>query len=191
MSEQSSRKQKERSCTGLQHGPCKWGVRSFFRTRGSCTDRAREETVQHGSFHGPCSWFGSARVSSTWRIRKACALIFRVARGVLFNTDRVRYLACTGLGRLQHGACWAYFQHGACELARVILGSARVQLLLHGSCNFLFFWGRKPNLFSVFRVYYDLIFLIELIKDPMNEFGWVEDLIVNPDNPNWELDCEL
>ena len=25
----------------------------------------------------------------------------------------------------------------------------------------------------------------------MNEIGWVEDLIVNPDNPNWELDWEL
>ena len=93
-----------------------------FRTRVSCTDRVRG--------------FGSARVSSTGRVREVCALISSVARGVLLNTDRVRYLACTGLGRLQHGACRAYFQYGACELAQVILGSARVQLLLHGSCNF-------------------------------------------------------
>ena len=111
-----------------------------FRTRVSCTGRAREKWFRTWvSYTDRVRGFGSARVSSTGRVREACALIFRVARGVLLNTDRVVRLACTGLGRLQHGACRAYFQHEACDLARVTLGSARVQLLLHGLCNFLFF----------------------------------------------------
>ena len=72
--------------TGQLHGPCK---RESGSAPVSCTDRVRG--------------FGSARVFSTGRVRKACALIFRVARGVLINTDRVRYLACTGLGWLCTG----------------------------------------------------------------------------------------
>ena len=50
-------------------------------------------------------------------VRRA-TFIFRT-RGVLLNTDRVHYLACTGLERLLHGACPRGVQnlpsaHGAC-----------------------------------------------------------------------------
>ena len=111
-------------------------VRELSTTRIPSTGHVREACNFHlphtGQQHGPCPLVSVARVSSTGRVREACALISRVARGVLLNTDRVVRLACTGLGRLQR----AYFQHGACELARVILDFARVQLLLHGSCNF-------------------------------------------------------
>ena len=72
-------------------------VRYFFRTRVSCTDRARESWFCTGQLHGPCSLFSAARVSSTGRVREACALISSLARGVLINTDRVDCLACTGL----------------------------------------------------------------------------------------------
>ena len=72
-----------------------------------------------------------ARVSHTGRAGEACALIFRVARGVLINTDRVDCLACTGLV-------------GSARGVFVIFGSARgVQIgtgqsyFLHGSSNFL------------------------------------------------------
>ena len=69
-----------------------------------------------GQLHGPCSWFRL----STGRVREACALISSVARGVLINTDRVRYLACTGLGWLCTGrVCDFWFYTGR------VLGSAR------------------------------------------------------------------
>ena len=108
-------------------------VRYFFRTWGSYTDRAIEKVVQHGSWHGPCLLFSVARVFSTGRVREACVLIFRVARGVLSSTRGVFFG--------QHGSRLA--SHGACKLARVTLSSARVTLIctgqawfLHGSCNF-------------------------------------------------------
>ena len=151
MSKQSSRKQKERSCTGLQHGPCKWGVRSFFRTRGSCTDRAREEAVQHGSQHGPCPLVSVARVFSTGRVREACALISSVARGVLINTDRVRYLACTGLGWLCTGrvlgsARGVRLDTGRVHSARVSRFSTGQVWFCTGRAIFSLLWGRNPNL---------------------------------------------
>ena len=43
MSEQSSMKQKERSCTGLQHGPCKWGVRIQPSAHGSAARTVQEK----------------------------------------------------------------------------------------------------------------------------------------------------
>ena len=106
-------------------------MRSFFRTRVSCTDRAREEVAQHGSKHGPCSLFSVARVFNTGRVGEACALIFRVARGVLINTDRVDCLACTGLVGSARGV-FAIF--GSARGVQIGTGQA---IFLHGSSNFL------------------------------------------------------
>ena len=129
--------------------------------------RAREKWFRTGQLHGPCSSFWL----STGRVREACALISSVARGVLINTDRVRYLSCTGLGRLQHGACRAYFQHGACELARVTLGSARVKLGFARVVQYFLFFEVGTLIFLSIQGYFVLRILIGLIKDPMNEFG--------------------
>ena len=97
-SEQSSKKQKEKSCTGHWHGPCK---RVSFRTRGSCTGRGRRFSAARvwctDRAEGACSLFSVARVRHTGRAGEACALISGIARGVLINTDRVDCLACTGL----------------------------------------------------------------------------------------------
>ena len=124
-------------------------VRYFFRTRVSCTGRAREKQsarvfntgrvcevcnfhLPHtGQQHGPCPLVSIARVSSTGRVREACALISSVARGVLINTDRVRYLACTGLGwlcigRVLGSARGVQIGTGHAGPARVKLGFARV-----------------------------------------------------------------
>ena len=110
--------------TGQLHGPCK---RESGSARVSCMDRVRG--------------FGSARVSSTGRVHEACALIFRVAWGVLLNTDCVVRLASTSHRWFSTGRVCDFWsaqsvfsvQHGACRLARVTLGSARVTLVLHGS----------------------------------------------------------
>ena len=117
VSVQSSKKQKERSCTGHQHGPCKRRANPFFHTRVSCTDRAREEAVQHGSWHEPCSLFGVARVINTGRVPEACALIFGVARGVP-SSIRTVLNGCTGLGVGCTGRVRAASSvlHGACNL---------------------------------------------------------------------------
>ena len=126
-------------------------MRSFFRTRVSCTDRAREETVQHGSWHGPCPLFGVARVFNTGRVREACALIFGVARGVLLNTDRAERVLHGSLLAL-HRACQAVLRLSTGRVSPVHTGSANQHgslvfygsrllqhgssLVVHGSCNF-------------------------------------------------------
>ena len=122
---------------GHQHGPCKRHANPFFRTRVSCTDRAREETVQHGSWHGPCPLFGVARVFNTGRVREACALIFRVARGVLSSTRGV-FFGQHGSRLALHGACQAVLRSARGVFLRFARG---VQIgtghsFLHGSCNF-------------------------------------------------------
>ena len=123
-----------------QHGSSTRGVsvrraNFIFRTRGSNTDRVR--------------WLASYGSPAGGVFARHAELTFRT-RGVLSNTDRVHILACTGLRGFARGV-FAIFgsargvflaQHRACILARdtcsarVTLGFARVQLLLHGSCNF-------------------------------------------------------
>ena len=137
-----------------------------------------------GHLHGPCKRENGLHGSSTRgvSVRRAIFILPHMGRAA------------------QHGPCCSFGLHGSQKgLARgvfVILATRGVQIdtgrpWIYTGRVIFFFWGRKPNLFSVFRVYYDLRILIGLIKDPMNEIGWVEDLIVNPDNPNWELDWEL
>ena len=120
-------------------------VRYFFRTRVSCTDRAREKVVQHGSWHGPCPLFRVARVFSTGRVREACALIFRVARGVLSST-RGMFFGQHGSRLALHGACqavlrsaWGVFLQFA-RGVQIGTGHSRFSTgqawFLHGSCNF-------------------------------------------------------
>ena len=120
-------------------------MRSFFRTRVSCTDRAREEVAQHGSKHGPCSLFSVARVFNTGRAGEACALIFRVARGVLINTDRVDCLACTGLVGSARGVFVIFwFSTGRADWHGSGLISARVEKFSSsevGNLIFLSFQG--------------------------------------------------
>ena len=99
-------------------------VRYFFRTRVSCTGRAREKQsarvfntgrvreacnfhLPHtGQQHGPCPLVSVARVSSTGRVREACRT----------------YLPHTGRAE-QYGPCSYFGLHGS-------------SLVLHGSCNF-------------------------------------------------------
>ena len=154
---QSSRKQKERSCTGQLHGPCK------------------RETVSTGLQHGACPW--GVQLSSS-------------AHGACCSTRTVFIFRLARVSEVLHGVRFLA-QHRACRLARVTLVLHGSSLVLHGSCNFSSSEVGNLIFFSIFRVYYDLRILIGLIKDPMNEIGWVEDLIVNPDNPNWELDWKL
>ena len=158
LSEQSSRRQKQGSNTGPQHGPCKWGVRIQPSAYGSAARAVQERS---GSARVSCTDrvrdIGLARVLSTGRIREACRT----------------YLPHTGRAA-QHGPCCSFGLHGSQKgLARgvfVILATRGMQIdtgrpwICTGHV-ILFFWGRKPNLFSVFRVYYDLRILIGLISE--------------------------
>ena len=104
-------KNRDRECAALQeaeekeqHGSSTRTVqvrhvRYFFRTRVSCTDRAREKVVQHGSWHGPCSLVSVARVPSTGRVREVCRT----------------YLPHTGRAE-QHGPCSYFGLHGSQRL---------------------------------------------------------------------------
>ena len=124
MSVQSSRKQKERSCTVLQHGPCEWGMRIQSSVHGSAARAVQERS-------------GSTRVSCTDRVRK-------IGLARVFNTGHVRetcnfHLPHTGRAA-QHGPCCSFGLHGsrlvlqgACSRFLFLHGSS---LVLHGSCNF-------------------------------------------------------
>ena len=106
VSEQSSRKQKERSCTSLQHGPCSEACASF--SEHGCGARAVKQRRAHQfgaarvSLHGPCS-SSSAHGSSTRGVSVRHANPFFRTRGVLrLSTDRAERF-CTGLGWLCTG----------------------------------------------------------------------------------------
>ena len=74
-----------RECAELQEAEGKELHGSSVRT----VQEACKSFLPHtGQLHGPCPLVSVARVFSTGRVREACALIFRVARGVLLNTDR-------------------------------------------------------------------------------------------------------
>ena len=109
-------------------------MRYFFHTRVSCTDRAREKVVQHGSWHGPCPLFSVARVFNTGRVREACALISRVARGVLRSTRTV-LSGLHGSRLALHGACQAVLRLSTGRVSPVHTGRANQHgsLILHGS----------------------------------------------------------
>ena len=110
-----------------------------FRTWVSYTGRAREKLAQHGS-PARTVFVNLAQHGSPARgVSERRANLFFRTRGVLLNTDRVVRLACMGLRRFLHGACQVYFQHGACRLARVTLGSARVKLGFARVVQFSFF----------------------------------------------------
>ena len=100
LSEQSSRRQKQGSNTGPQHGPCKWGVRTQPSAHGSATRAVQERS-------------GSARVSCTDRVRE-----FGLAR--VFNTGRVREACNFHLPHMghaaQHGPCCSFGLHGSQRL---------------------------------------------------------------------------
>ena len=85
--------------TGQLHGPCK---------RGNSSARVLARTVS-------VVWL--ARVFSTGRVREACALIFRVARGMLSSTRGVSF-GQHGSWLALHGACFSG-SHGACKSSRV------------------------------------------------------------------------
>ena len=53
--------------------------------------------------------------------------------------------------------------------------------------QYFLFFEVGTLIFLSIQGYFDLRILIGLIKDPMNEFGWVEDLIVNPENPKLRI----
>ena len=166
MSVQSSKKQKERSCTGHQHEPSKWGVQILSSTHGSAVRTVQErkrfstglstDRVHHLAQHG-----SPARGMS---VRRATS-IFRT-RGVLLNTDRAERVLHRSRLAL-HGACFSG-SHGACKsapvtrYARVTFASAWVKLGSERGVQFSFFWGRNPKFFTVFRVCYDLRILIGL-----------------------------
>ena len=96
-----------------QHGACSRGVCADFQCS---TGRAAQ--------HGPCPLFGlhgSRKASARGVFTRRANPIFRT-RGL--STDRAKEAARVLVGFVR--ACQAYFQHGACDLARVTLGSARV-----------------------------------------------------------------
>ena len=100
LSEQSSRRQKQGSNTGPQHGPCKWGVRIQPSAHGSAARAVQERS---GSARVSCTdrvrEIGLARVLSTGRIREACRT----------------YLPHTGRAE-QHGPCSYFGLHGSQRL---------------------------------------------------------------------------
>ena len=141
---QSSRKQKERSCTGRHtdraseacvpssaHGAAARAVQERKQSaRVFNTGRVREACNFHlphtgrAAQHGPCPLFGlhgSRKASARGVFARRANPIFRT-RGL--STDRAKEVARVSVGFVR--ACQAYFQHGACDLARVTLGSARV-----------------------------------------------------------------
>ena len=115
-------------------------VRYFFRTRVSCTGRAREKQsarvfntgrvreacnfhLPHmGQQHGPCPLVSVARVSSTGRVRD-----FQCSTGRADQHGPCPKFGLHGSRLALHGACSRFLVlHGACDLARVKLGFARV-----------------------------------------------------------------
>ena len=134
VSVQSSKKQKEGSCTSHQHEPCSEACASF--SEHGCGARAVKQRRAHqfgaarvGS-HGPCS-SSSAHESSTRGVSVRRANPFFRTRGVLrLSTDRAE--------RVLHGSRLAL--HGACQaVLRLSTGRANPHgsnLFLHGSCNF-------------------------------------------------------
>ena len=146
MSVQSSKKQKEGSCMGHQHGPYNEACASF--SEHGCGAWAVKQRCAHQfiaawvSSHGPCS-SSSAHGSSTRGVSVRRANPFFRTRGVLrLSTDRAERVL-HGSRLALHGACFsgshsACFSssHRACKSARVTFASARVKLILHGACNF-------------------------------------------------------
>ena len=144
---QSSKKQKEMSYTGHQHGPCSEACTSF--SEHGCGARAVKQRRAHqfgaarvGS-HGPCS-SSSAHGSSTRGVSMRHANPFFRTQGVLrLSTDRAeRFLHESWLAL--HGACFSS-SHGACKSAwvtrstRVMFASARVKLGSARGVQFSFF----------------------------------------------------
>ena len=109
---QSSRKQKERSCTGLQHGPCSEACASFsehgYGAWAVKQRRAHQFGIARVGSHGPCS-SSNAHGSST--------------RGV--SARRVRWFSEL------HGACCSTRTVSIIWLARVSEGfsTGRVELI--------------------------------------------------------------
>ena len=111
-----------------------------------------------GHLHGPCKRENGLHGSST--------------RGVSVRRD-IFILPHTGRAA-QHGPCCSFGSHGSQKASArgvfVILATRGVQIdtgrpWIYTGRVIFFFWGRKPNLFSVFRVYYDLRILIGLIRE--------------------------
>ena len=102
-------KNRDRECAELQeaegkeqHGSLTRTVQvrranPTFRTRVSCTSRAREKWFRMGQLHGPCSWFWL----STGLQHGPCS------RGVCAD-----FQSCTGRAA-QHGPCPLFGLHGS------------------------------------------------------------------------------